>query len=191
MKNPLNKLTPTDNKNKETSTQDHDSVAKRSYMKYTDPKWIHTSFLVLFAFHIFHCNSYSQKPSSAESFLVGLYASYQSQNEPDFLGKSADSLFTPGLLHLIRADQNQPQGNVGLLNYDPLCDCQDFDFSNFRVIANPIQENNILAEINFSNFGTEVGLDITLKKDGSRWRIADIHTKSVPSLYNALQAHQK
>jgi Protein of unknown function (DUF3828) len=186
MKNLTDNPEPVGNKDKVTSILGQDTVIKRS-LKFIDHRWIHTPFLVFFACHFIHCNVYSQKSTSAESFLTGLYATYQSPTVPDFLGKSADTLFTPALLQLIREDQKIPQGNVGMLDYDPLCDCQDFEISDFRVITKLSKENDILAEIIFKNFGAEVRLDISLKNDGRQWKIADIHTKSVPTLFHALQ----
>lgn len=174
-----------------TFIQAQDTVTKRLRMKFIDPKWIRTSLLVVFAFPYIYCAAYSQKKASAESFLVELYSQYQSPAGPDFLGKAADTLFTPALLHLIRKEQQQPQGNVGILDFDPLCDCQDFEISDFHVRTRVSDQKDILAEVTFKNFGSEVRLDLTLKKVVSRWKIADIHSKSVPSLYHVLKSHQK
>ena len=132
-------------------------------------------------------NACGQDAASAKSFLAGLYAGYQSPKGPDHLGKAADTLFTPELLALIRLDQEQAEGEVGLLDSDPICDCQDFEISNIRIRTQGAGKSRQEAEVAFTNSGTETQLGFTLAGDGKRWRIADIRTSARPSLYQFLK----
>ena len=67
----------------------------------------------------------AQTLESAKAFVVGLYDRY-SHGEPDYAGKDAPKTFSPKLVRLIRRDQaHTPAGDVGALDGDPICDCQD------------------------------------------------------------------
>ncbi|HLP41130.1 MAG TPA: DUF3828 domain-containing protein [Fibrobacteria bacterium] len=132
-------------------------------------------------------NACSRDSTSAKSFLTGLYAGYQSPRGPDHLGKAADTLFTPELLALIRRDQEQAAREVGLLDSDPICDCQDFEISNVRIQTKGAGKSKQEAEVAFTNSGRETRLGFTLAGDGKRWRIADIRTSTRPSMYRFLQ----
>jgi len=70
-------------------------------------------------------------PSStagAHAFLDAIYKHYPTVDTAgafDPVGADAAEVFTPGLVRLIRADQARAKGEVGALDGDPLCDCQD------------------------------------------------------------------
>jgi Protein of unknown function (DUF3828) len=139
-------------------------------------------FLLLFCI-----NSCAQDRPSAKEFLSSLYRAYESSKDVNFLGEAADRFFTPGLLDLIRKDANQANGEVGRLNYDPICDCQDYEISNVRIKVKESEKNKAEADVHFTNSGTEVKVGFSLSNEGKGWRIADIRSKSVTSLYQLLQ----
>src|ERR1700735_2592532 len=67
----------------------------------------------------------AQDAAGARAFVHSLYAAYHGPG-PDYLGRLAPQVFAPGLLALIRrAAASTPQGDVGVLDGDPICDCQD------------------------------------------------------------------
>jgi hypothetical protein len=67
----------------------------------------------------------AQTPADGRAFVTGLYGAYNG-GEPDYLGRQAGAVFSPRLLSLVRKDQAAtPEGEVGALDWDPICDCQD------------------------------------------------------------------
>ena len=70
-------------------------------------------------------SAHAQNATGARAFVDGLYQAYQA-GDPDYLWNGADGAFSPRLLSLIRKDQaDAPEGETGLLDWDPICDCQD------------------------------------------------------------------
>jgi hypothetical protein len=70
----------------------------------------------------------AQTKPQAEKFVRHLYSRYEhpaSPNGPDTMGRGAATIFSFQLLRLIRADEREAHGEVGRLDGDPICDCQD------------------------------------------------------------------
>jgi hypothetical protein len=55
-------------------------------------------------------HAWGQNAISAKAFLGRLYEGYPSPARADYLGESADTLFSADLLNLIRLDQNEARG---------------------------------------------------------------------------------
>jgi len=74
---------------------------------------------------------HAQSVDQARAFVRGLYAQYghpKASDGPNVLGPSAAKVFSPQLLQLIRkSDKETPKGDVGVLDFDPVCSCQDPD----------------------------------------------------------------
>ena len=52
--------------------------------------------------------------------MAGLYAAYARKPGPDYVGRQARGVFSPGLLDLMRRDvAATPKGDVGALDGDP------------------------------------------------------------------------
>jgi hypothetical protein len=126
-------------------------------------------------------------PETPRAFTQRLYQAY-GHGEPDVLGARAPVIFAPRLLALIRHDQaSTPAGDVGTLDWDPVCDCQDDD--GMRVARLDIQDRGAgravaRVRLRFAAETTAVKLDLVSGPDG--WRIADIHTRHVASLVGLL-----
>lgn len=159
-------------------------------MKFIGLNWTRKSALLIhLGLLLCWINACGQSTTSAKVFIASLYKGYQSSQGPNYLGNAADTIFTSDLLSLIRKDQEQAEGEVGLLDFDPICDCQDFDISNVRIDTKQIVKTKLEADVHFTNSGSDVNLGFTLKGDGKRWRIADIRSKTMPSLYLFLKAN--
>jgi hypothetical protein len=118
----------------------------------------------------------------ARAFVQGLYSAY-AHAEPDYLGKGADKVFSTRLLGLIRADQKAtPDGDVGALDGDPICDCQDQQLTDLSVEAKPLAPGHVRAKVRFRNLGQshDMTLDLAMGRHG--WRVDDVHTRDTPSL---------
>lgn len=161
-------------------------------MKYIGLSRNRRSLLIIhFGLLLFWINACGQSKTSAKVFLSDLYNGYKSSKGPNYLGNAADTIFASDLLSLIRKDQEQAQGDVGLLDYDPVCDCQDFDISNVHIETKKTTKSKLEADVHFINTGTKVKVGFTLVGDGKRWRIADIRSKATPSLYRFLKVNLK
>ncbi|MGD0798764.1 MAG: hypothetical protein ABR910_13695 [Acidobacteriaceae bacterium] len=145
--------------------------------------------LVLFAHNVVP----AQNIADAEAFVRITYNRYsaKSPNSPDFLGRDAPSVFTPSLLRLIRSDERHtPRGDVGKLDGDPICDCQDPDsLKLISVLVTPQTRTSANADITLQ-YPSEpsprhMRLQLILLTKG--WRIDDISAKDMPSLRRLLQ----
>jgi hypothetical protein len=125
---------------------------------------------------------------SPELFLHRLYTPYQKgRDAPSVTGRMATSIFAPLLLALIRRDQALAHGEVGTLDYDPICSCQDYDpLKSLSISVAPPIDNAAHAIVWFMSGSDTVTVNYDLVRIGGNWRIADIMTKDVPSLKELL-----
>lgn len=79
--------------------------------------------------------------------------------------------FDANLTRLMRPD---PVTGDVRVDFDPICNCQDYDVG--RVTARRISEDAKLAvvEARFVNFGTPVTMRYTLRRKGQSWQVADV-----------------
>jgi hypothetical protein len=132
----------------------------------------------------------ADETSGARAFVAGLYAHYPLDNhKPMFepLGKDATSVFDASLLHLIREDSRLAGGEVGALDSDPICVCQDDGGMISQVISvstDGPRRAKAAVVLRFSAASPPdiVGVTLDLVEVAGHWRIHDIHTKDTPSL---------
>lgn len=129
----------------------------------------------------------AQDAPSAREFARGLYGAYHGHG-PDYLGRQADAVFAPALLRLIRRDAAEtPAGDVGALDGDPICDCQDFDgLRNVDVRIAGGANGHARATIRFQITGQRRTVGLDLVAVGGHWRVSDVHTADTPSLVRLL-----
>lgn len=125
----------------------------------------------------------AQDAGQARAFVRGLYEAYRGKG-PDYLGRQAPAVFAPPLLRLIRRDAAQtPPGDVGALDGDPICDCQDFGgIRNVDVKVAGGGDGHARATVRF-RLSTErrvMKLDLVVVQ--GHWRVSDVHTADMPSL---------
>ena len=129
--------------------------------------------------------------NGARAFLVQLYAHYpQRDAAPAFdpTGRSATSVFDPTMVALFREDARlTPPGDVGAIDGDPICDCQDDDGMSVKI--GPIQpagpsRATARVDIRFGKASPpdrrRLELDLVAVQAG--WRVYDIHNADTPSL---------
>ena len=125
----------------------------------------------------------------AEIFVEGLYAQYAREPGPDWTRKQAGRTFSPALLALIRADEARtPPGDVGALDGDPFCNCQDYEITRVAVTVKPTAPGKATAGVQFANFGTAQSVTLDLVWTRKAWRVDDIHAEDLPSLAARLRA---
>jgi hypothetical protein len=135
----------------------------------------------------------AQTPQDAESFVRLTYRQYEAKSPagPDFLGHDAASVFSPSLVGLIRRDERHtPHGEVGKLDGDPICDCQDPDGLKLTAVQITGQtRTSATAEVTLrfpqESSARHIHLRLILLSQG--WRIDDIRTPDTPSLRRLLQ----
>ncbi|MDB5484012.1 MAG: hypothetical protein JWO83_5065 [Caulobacteraceae bacterium] len=143
---------------------------------------------VLFAALLAPLQAQAGRLDTARTFTERLYEAYQ-HGHPDYLGALARVTFAPRLLALIRHDEAAASpGDVGVLDGDPICDCQDdAGLKAERIEIENVATGRALATVTlrFPAEATKVRLDLVSRR--GRWRVADIRTKDVPSLVGLLE----
>jgi hypothetical protein len=137
--------------------------------------------------------SVAQSEIDAEAFVRQTYARYNSLPlGPAYLREGAPSVFTPSLVALIRHDQKVSDPDIGKLDFDPVCSCQDWDHLSLKeVLVAKSSARAATATVTFQLFGDtpsslkHVRLRLAWLPQG--WRIDDIESKSTPSLRKLLR----
>jgi hypothetical protein len=128
--------------------------------------------------------------NSARQFLDSVYKQYAHHGSGiDFTGPKARGVFDPSLIALFHADQKAlGPDEVGVLDGDPICSCQDWDgIWNLKIDLQPLSDGRAKAAVSFALFAPQAGtdrdlrsLEMTLVSVGGQWRIWDILDKSDP-----------
>lgn len=126
-----------------------------------------------------------QTVPQAREFLEGIYAWDTNDAADDPLADA--KAYSPSLIRLIRLDQRRGHGDIGKLDYEPLCECQDPSGLRYTIKSMvPVGRYKLRAEVTLVNSPTgatwqkNVILDLVWTKQG--WRINDTHTAREPSL---------
>jgi len=129
----------------------------------------------------------AQPPETPRSFLTRVYANYSKSDFSPFV--QPGRYFAPRLVAAIAEDSRLAHGEVGYLDGDPLCQCQDASGLHARV--NRVSNTGIgsaTAEVVLDypdNTPAHVRLRLIRTKLG--WRIADVSAGDEPSLIRALE----
>lgn len=129
---------------------------------------------------------------SPRAFLERTYSSYRNSNFSPL--EKPEQFFAPPLRAAILEDEKLAHGEVGFLDGDPLCDCQDISGMHSRIVSIERTGSSANARVLLRFEGTSDRRDIRLKLVWTRpgWRIADVGTKSEPSLlHDLLEANKK
>lgn len=130
---------------------------------------------------------FCQTLGEAKAFTLGLYQAYE-HGSPDYLGLMARRVFSPRLLYLIRRDERLAHGEVGELDGDPICDCQDSaDLTQVQVEVEAAGPGRARARVRFvlQTEPRQATLDLIAVR--GRWRVDDVHTEDTPSLARLLE----
>lgn len=126
----------------------------------------------------------------ALAFVQALYASYAHGRGPDLNGTASERVFTTRLSRLIRADEaSTPPGDVGALDGDPICDCQDpggLRVQRVVVTLTGPERAQARVDLRFPDGRRRIRLDLIEGRAG--WRVDDVHTSDLPSLVSLLAA---
>jgi hypothetical protein len=132
---------------------------------------------------------------SAKQFVQAVYSRYGPNGDPPSLfEESAGAVFQSSLIALAREDERAVgPGNSGVIDYDPVCNCQDTDhkFEHFKLQIESVDESACRASVSFTDQnGLPETLVLVLRKENEEWRIYDIENHGRhghPSLRAALE----
>ncbi|MEN5207174.1 DUF3828 domain-containing protein [Stenotrophomonas terrae] len=133
-------------------------------------------------------SSSEQDIASARAFLSHIYAGYHPDAGLDAILPD-DEVYAPALLAAMQANSDAYAGEVGYLDGDPLCDCQDTaqDLRQLSFDIQPLADGQLRASTQLDDPQHPLQLQLTLQRQGSSWRVADIATARAPSLMQALE----
>jgi hypothetical protein len=125
--------------------------------------------------------------AAAERFLQGIYANYHASGHgvPNDTVKDTD-VYDASLIALMTADQKAADGEVGYLDGDPLCDCQDFDIRKVKLNLKPTGKDRLDAAVSFHNLDAQKTLHVLLVETPKGWRVFDV-VSSEGSLRDGLE----
>ena len=130
----------------------------------------------------------AQDAASAKVFLQSIYAQYQ-KNGPgvEVAGPHASRYLHSSLIALLRADARAVgPGEVGVLDGDPLCGCQDWDgIFGLKIDVHGPKAGKAEALVSFAVFKDAKPQDvrsllITLAQEKGAWRVYDVVDRSDP-----------
>jgi hypothetical protein len=124
---------------------------------------------------------------SPRAFVERLYANYAHEDYSPFV--HPERVFAPGLLAAINEDSRLANGEVGYLDGDPICSCQDTGGMRSSVASVTGSRGQATARVTVSWEGTTDRRDIRLKliRTPAGWRVADVSSPDDASLLHDLQ----
>jgi len=150
--------------------------------------------VAVFVATIFSANAMAADAStaSAEQFLRGLYAKYTHNGKPTpFVYPDAKNIADAPMMALLKNDQVKSNGEVGAMDSDPICRCQDWEVLKVASLKVTMQGANAAgADVTISDSGEvqKIHYSLAWTKDG--WRIHDIGAKDEPSLIAYLRNYK-
>ncbi|MGA0600036.1 DUF3828 domain-containing protein [Caulobacter sp. KR2-114] len=139
-----------------------------------------------------------QDAADAKAFLEGLYANYAKGASTDNnafapMDKDAPRVFDKAMVDLLARDAklNGPD-EVGFIDGDWLCDCQDYDKITATVTVQSATATAAKAVVDFKVFDQMHRNAFDLVKEGGAWRVHDVQDVGAkppePSLRAGLEA---
>jgi len=121
-------------------------------------------------------------------FVERLYANYRTESYSPL--EHSERVFAPRLNAAIKEDWRLARGEVGFLDGDPICSCQDTGGMHSRVVSVAGSGNAATAHVWLKWEGEKNGRDIRLKlaRTAAGWRVADVGTSDEPSLLEDLES---
>lgn len=128
---------------------------------------------------------HAQTPSQARAFLDATYAWDTNDDADDPLADA--KVYSPSLIRMFDLDRRRAHGDVGRLDFDPLCECQDPGGVRYQInsiTSSGVRKADAEVSLNSSQIGVPwrktLRFDLVWTKHG--WRIDDVHTERTASL---------
>ena len=123
-----------------------------------------------------------------KAYIQRIYASYQ---QPNFNPLDhPDRYFTPDLAAAMREDARLAKGEVGYVDGDPICQCQDPGGLRARILRMVRQTASKAVAIVLLDYpdSTARRVRFSLVRTKLGWRIADVSSAGEPSFLRAILA---
>jgi Protein of unknown function (DUF3828) len=121
------------------------------------------------------------------AYMERVYASYRNKNFSPF--DHPERYFAPKLLAAIKEDARLAKGEVGYVDGDPICQCQDTDGLHAKIARVTGQGTaKALAEVilDFTD-STARRVRFSLVRTNGGWRIADVSSADEPSFLAGIE----
>jgi hypothetical protein len=132
---------------------------------------------------------------SPRAFLERLYAGYRRDDYSPLA--RPERVFAPALVAAIREDARLSRDEVGFMDADPLCDCQDAAGLHADIVSLKQAGPAVTARVAI-RFGpppappdSRRALTLRLVRTAAGWRVADVASSNEPSLLADLQAFNR
>jgi hypothetical protein len=125
------------------------------------------------------------------AFVESLYAAYRDEDYSPF--RRPGRVFAPPFVAALAEDSRLFRDEIGFIDADPLCQCQDHSGMKAETgAARPISARRAEVPVRL-RFGAADVRDIRLKlvRTPAGWRVADIATADDPSFLTDLQASNR
>jgi hypothetical protein len=116
-------------------------------------------------------------PNSPRSFLDRVIA-YETSGSANLQSSTFLALLTPRLRAAVQADTIGV--NIGVLDYDPICQCQDKDGLKMRILSLAGRGSTAMAIVENIHGGKRTRVRFRLALTGEGWRLADVMTSEQP-----------
>lgn len=132
------------------------------------------------------CSTRAQDAASAKTFLQSIYSRYYKKGPGvEIAGPQARQYLHSSLIALLREDSRAVgPGEVGVLDGDPLCSCQDWDgIFNLKIDVREPKAGRVEASVSFALFKDAKpqerrSLVITLQLEKGAWRVWNVVDRS-------------
>lgn len=135
------------------------------------------------AFPATQAGAFEAAAGTPEDMVRALYAAYAANEPKSEPGR--EPLYTRTLNALVGEDFRRSNGKPWLKN-DPVCDCTDGTIALTSVIVKQPDRTNATADVVFTVDGVEKRQTLTLSREATRWRIADVAVAGKPPLSESL-----
>lgn len=125
-----------------------------------------------------------------EAFVRRVYARYGAGGPGVSLERpGGDAFYAAGLLDaLAKAQAKVPQGDIGPIDDDPICACQDYTALRVdRIAVGRPEGDRVEVRVAFTDGGARSRVTLTLTRTPAGWRIADVGDRGIPSIMAVLR----
>lgn len=139
--------------------------------------------MILLALHV----AAAPAAETPKAYMERLYASYRNKNFNPF--DHPERYFAPKLLAAIKEDARLASGEVGYVDGDPICQCQDpagLHASVMSVTQKGRENATVRVSIAFTGDKPRP-TTYTLVKTPAGWRIADVSSADEPSFLGGIE----
>lgn len=124
-----------------------------------------------------------------EAFVRRVYALYRDKGPGVSTSRPEGTpFFSAALLDAFAKDEELAHGEVGAIDADPICACQDFGKLRVkRVTVTPAAADTVKARVEITNFGAPDTMTLTLLRTQGGWRIDDVGSQGMKSVMAVLK----